>query len=74
MSSFLHAQQSNNLNNFELTLGNETKHCNLKGQLVAIVGDMQGGDKITGKKVSLKEGFSFFPYKIDSYILLMNYE
>ena len=35
-------QWSNKLDNFKLTLGQLTQSCNLKIQLVAIVGDMVG--------------------------------
>ena len=47
LSSFVEAQKEGALNYISLTLGNHTKRVNLKPICFFIIGDMQGGDKIS---------------------------
>ena len=47
LSSFLEAQKEGALDHISLTLGNQTKRVNLKPICFFVIGDMQGGDKIS---------------------------
>jgi hypothetical protein len=51
LQSFKEAQSNGSLNNFSLKLGNLRKTVNLKVPLFFIIGDMQGGDKLAGRRI-----------------------
>ncbi len=47
LATFVDAQKDGALDNVSLTFGNHTKRVNLKPVCFFVIGDMQGGDKIT---------------------------
>ena len=49
LSSFTSAQNDETLNHFSLRLGQYRKTVNLKVPLFFIIGDLQGGDKVSGR-------------------------
>ena len=46
LETYVYAQQSNILNNVQVTLAGQTKIVNIKVPCAYIIGDMQGGDKL----------------------------